>query len=105
MQALRQGLHSTFHRLVEWSLRYIATQVAAWVYSCGGWVKLNFVGISIRFVPYLCKTGTDNMFIFHTGCGASIWLGCRLSVICLLCFRGYCGSLRCLHQEKMISSL
>ncbi|XP_021948022.1 apoptosis regulator BAX isoform X2 [Folsomia candida] len=47
MQALRQGLHSTFHRLVEWSLRYIATQVAAWVYSCGGWVKLNF-GVVLR---------------------------------------------------------
>lgn len=67
IQALRQGLHRTFHRLIEWSLRYIATQVAAWVHSCGGWVMksmliLKHYAINIILNPF-CSTIRELFYV------------------------------------------
>ncbi|ODN05949.1 Bcl-2-like protein 2 [Orchesella cincta] len=37
IEALRKGFHQTFHQLITWSLKYIATSVAQYVHSLGGW--------------------------------------------------------------------
>ncbi|CAL8096187.1 unnamed protein product [Orchesella dallaii] len=54
IEALRRGFHQTFHQLISWSLRYIATSVAQYVHSLGGWGVVLRQSLDIAYHVTAC---------------------------------------------------
>jgi len=54
IEALKKGYNRIYLQIIEWSLRYISTQVARWVHSHGGWGVVLRSSLTIAFQVSIC---------------------------------------------------
>jgi len=54
IEALKKGYNTMYLQIIEWSLKYISTQVARWVHLHGGWGVVLRSSLHIAFQLSVC---------------------------------------------------